>query len=255
MISKKQIKFINSLKYNKYRLKYNCFIAEGEHVINDFINSGFIIESLFLSSSISNNTSLLDEDTLLLDLKFDTYIVPEKDFKKISCLKTPSGSLAVIKKPDRFFKDLDLFEQNQVILLDSISDPGNMGTIIRTADWYGFKNIYVSENCVDVYSPKVVQATMGSLSRVKVFRLSLEFLLKKLKNQNFLCYATTLQGNNLYQIQEKNKCVLVFGNESHGVDKKLLSLIDKEISIPKKNIYIDSLNVSVAFGIILSEFR
>jgi len=175
MISKQQIKFINSLKYNKYRLKYNCFIAEGDHVVNEFINSNFEIKSIF------------GINPKKYKLKNNIFSITKSDLNKISLLKSPSDILAVIYKPDLPFLASDLIKQKRIILLDGISDPGNMGTIIRTADWYGIKHIYISHNCVDVFNPKVIQSSMGSLARVKIYRVELMKVLKEIKKINRPC--------------------------------------------------------------------
>ena len=173
MISKQQIKFVNLLKHNKYRLKYNCFVAEGNHIVNEFINSDFEIKSIFSTKEHESK------------YKTNTTIVTKNDLSRISFLKSSSNALAVIYKPVFIFKPIDLIKQKRIIVLDSISDPGNMGTIIRTADWYGVTQIYISTTCVDVFNPKVIQATMGSLARVKVCRVSLDKLLKELKKITF----------------------------------------------------------------------
>lgn len=242
MISKQQIKFINSLKHNKYRLKYNCFVAEGVNVINEFIKARFEIQAIFATKG----TQLLFNDF---------HIISKNDLKKISFLKNPSNSLAIFKKPVLDIDIQKIKNKKLTIILDGVSDPGNIGTIIRTADWFGIDTIYISKKSSDVYSPKVVQATMGSLARVSVHRLPLDLLLKKMKKNNIICYGATLSGENVYKLIKPDCCALVFGNETHGISENVFSLIDKELSIPAKNKHVDSLNVSVAFGIILSEFR
>ena len=242
MISKQQVKFINSLKHNKYRLKYACFIAEGVNVINEFIKARFEIQDVFAIAG----TQLLVKDV---------HIISKNDLKKISFLKNPSNSLAIFKKPVLDFDFKNIKKEKLTIILDGVSDPGNMGTIIRTADWFGIDNIYISKQSSDVYSPKVVQATMGSLARVSVHRLSLELLLKRMKKNNIICYGATLSGDSVHDLIKPNYCAIVFGNETHGISDDVLRLIDKELSVPAKNKHVDSLNVSVAFGIILSEFR
>lgn len=242
MISKSQIKFINSLKHNKYRLKYNCFVAEGVNVINEFIKFGFEIQVVF-----AINDSLLICDNV--------QIITKNDLRKISFLKNPSNSLAIFKRP-KLDSDLKNINHEAVsIILDGVSDPGNMGTIIRTADWFGIENIYMSKESSDVYNPKVIQSTMGSLARVKIHRVSLVTLLKNMKKNNIICYGATLSGSNVFQLNKPDYCALVFGNETHGISHDILELIDEEVSVPSKNKHVDSLNVSVAFGIILSEFR
>ena len=244
MISKQKIKFISSLKHNKYRLKYNCFVVEGAHIVSEFISSNFKIHSIYGTKEwVENN----EHD--------NANIVTKRELSRISSLKNPSNVLAVIYQPNAQIDLSILFKEKHIIFLDSISDPGNLGTIIRTADWFGVKSIFLSNECVDVFNSKVVQATMGSLSRVKIIKGDLEIALKKVKESNIVCYGASLLGESIYNLKKNNQYALVLGNESHGISKKIIKLLDKKILIPSKNKSVDSLNVSVAFGIILSEFR
>jgi len=244
MISKQKIKFITSLRYSKYRLKYNCFVIEGPHLVNEFINSDFKVHSCFSTKEWAKNYQANNME-----------VITQDELEKISFLKNPSNVLAIVYKNNLKFDVNKIMQDNRIILLDSISDPGNMGSIIRTADWFGIDSIYLSKTCVDVFNPKVVQATMGSLSRVKVYVVDLETILKKIKQNNIISYGASLSGTSIYKIDNKKQCALVFGNESRGISLKINKLLDQEILIPSKNTNIDSLNVSVAFGIILSEFR
>ena len=184
-----------------------------------------------------------------------SFLIYKKTLDKISFLKTASSVLAVFYKPNAVLNLDDFVMQKHIILLDSISDPGNMGAIIRTADWYGVKEIFVSKESVDVFNSKVIQSTMGSLSRVKIHVVDLTQLLFHIKKKQIPCFGATLLGDDVYDIHKPDCCALVFGSESHGISKEVKRLLDKEILIPSKNKLIDSLNVSVAFGIILSEFR
>ena len=244
MISKQKIKFISSLKHNKYRLKSNCFIAEGEHVVNSFIDSNFEIKFIFSTNDLSHAYE-----------KLDYSIITKKELYRISCLKNPSNVLAVIVKKQLEFTQNNITQAFPFILLDGVSDPGNLGSIIRTADWFGVNSIYLSDDCVDVFNPKVVQASMGSLARISVYRVNLPNLVFYLKKRDFTCYGACLSGENIYKINKHSKYALVFGNESHGISDQLQEKLDKKILIPSKNKFIDSLNVAVSFGIILSEFR
>ena len=244
MISKQTIKFISSLKHSKYRLKYNCFVAEGPHLVSEFINSKFKIHSIYATQAFVDKNQFNNIS-----------IVSQRELSRISSLKNPSNILAVIYRPNYKLEINKVMQHKKIILLDSISDPGNLGSIIRTADWFGVNSIYVSMECVDVFNPKVVQATMGSLSRVRVIKVDLALMLNKIKNNNIICYGACLSGQNIYNFKKSSQCAIVLGSESHGINKKILTLLDEEILIPSKNKSIDSLNVSVAFGIILSEFR
>jgi len=244
MISKQKIKFISSLKHTKYRLKFNCFIAEGEHVVRSFMESNFKVNSLFATKEwIEKNKSS------------DSCCVTKRELGRISCLKNPSDVLAIIQKPNSKFEKTKENTQFPIVLLDGIADPGNMGSIIRTADWFGLNSIYLSEQCVDVFNPKVVQATMGSLARLNVFYVDSSQFLYSLKEKKITCYGACLSGKNIYTLDREAKSAIVFGNESHGISLETQKVLDDKILIPRKNKLIDSLNVAVSFGIILSEFR
>ena len=243
MVSKQQIKFINSLKHNKYRLKYNCFVAEGNHVVNEFIKSNWKVKLILSTQDWQAKSGI------------DTLVVEKDILNKISFLKTASSVLAVFYKQNITPSLDELVVNKHLLLLDSISDPGNMGSIIRTADWYGVKEVFVSKTCVDIFNPKVIQSAMGSLSRVKIHVVDLRELIIEIKKKQVLCFGATLSGKDVYSFQKPDCCALIFGSESHGVSKEIQELLDEELMIPSKNKLIDSLNVSVAFGIILSEFR
>ncbi len=248
MISKQKIKFITSLRHNKYRLKYNSFIAEGHHVVNDFINSHFEVTSVFATKSWINSnckSTLFNKSQII-------QIVTNQEMAQISCLKSPSNVLAVISRLKSNFDYSSI--SHTLIALDGISDPGNLGTIIRTADWFGVKQIFLSQDCVDVFNPKVVQATMGSLSRVHICKLFLKDFLLNLKELKYISYGACLSGTSIYSVKTETKSVFVFGSESHGISSEVSQILDHKILIPGKNQDVDSLNVSVAFGIILSEF-
>jgi len=243
MISKQKIKFISSLRHNKYRLKFNCFIAEGEHVVNSFMCSDFQIESVFATKTwIDSNKSC------------NASLVTQKEIGRISCLKNPSNVLAIISKPNQKYKNKEFNAIYPIVLLDGVSDPGNMGSIIRTADWFGINSIYLSEQCVDVFNPKVVQATMGSLARVNIYRVNAKHFLSELKQQDVTCYGACLSGTDLSKVNKVSKAAIVFGSESHGISSEIKKLLDEKILISGKNQQVDSLNVAVAFGIILSDF-
>ena len=242
MISSRQIKFINSLKSNKYRIKYNCFLAEGDNVINEFIKSNFVIREVFAIDETKINCN-------------DTESLSLKELKKITSFKNPANSLAVIEKKNIDF-DIDKILNSKIsIFLDDITDPGNFGTIIRTADWFGLSNIYTSKKSCDFYNPKVIQSSMGSASRVVVHKINLFDVLNEIKNKNIKCYGATVSGCSIKKFIADEKFALIFGNESHGINKQILEILDKNISVPSHNSSVESLNVSVAFGIILSEIR
>ena len=243
MVSKSEIKFLNSLNLLKCRNKHNLFKVEGWRSIKEFLSSDYKLINLFVSNDFLKKSNLLDS--------FPYKAVNQSILNKISSLKSPSQSLAIFEKKTSSYNLLSL-KKKLVIALEDISNPGNLGSIIRTADWFGIKHIFCSHNSVDLYNPKVIQSTMGSLSRVNVVYLDLSKLIDNLKKEKFQIFAADLNGSNFYN-QKINNGIIFFGNESAGLSKKLSSKIINKIKVPSKNSRCDSLNLSVSFGIIVSE--
>ena len=243
MLSKTIVKYIQSLHLKKYRDEHGVFIAEGSKVVSDLLAS-----KQFVCKTICAFESWLGENQeLLLSLSADNkFVVNEIELKKISLLQTPNKVLAVFYK--RQSKPPDL-KNKFSLMLDEIQDPGNMGTIIRTADWFGIENIICSEDCVDSYNPKVVQSSMGSLGRVNVIYADLEEFING--NKSVSIYAATLGGTSLYALDKINEGIILIGNESKGINDELLKYAAKQITIPKSG-KAESLNAAVAAGIILS---
>ncbi len=231
MISKADIKLIRSLERKRERDETGMFIAEGEKIINELIIAGWKVEKIFYKEEIG-----------------------EEMMSRISLLSSPSPVLAVVKKPTK--RELTTPEPRKLYLaLDSIKDPGNMGTIIRLSDWFGIDAIFCSEDCVDIYNPKVVQSSMGSLFRIKIEYRSLNKLIESNSGKiNIL--GTFLEGENVYDTQMPESAIIVMGSESFGISPDMEKLIDRKISIPShKNSGAESLNVAIATAIICSEFR
>lgn len=250
MISKNQIKFIRSLHQAKYRRIEKLFIAEGPKVVGELLRSRFTIKSIFaLSDWIQENKVNIPESIEVFDIS-------PKDLERISTLVTPNQVMATIAISE-FVQPQSQLPIDLTIVLDNIKDPGNMGTIIRTADWFGIDQIVCSENCVDIYNPKVIQATMGSISRVSVLYTNLLEFLSKLPNRAKV-YGTLLEGDNIYKSELHSKAYLIIGSESHGISEELKKYITHNITIPtfsSKATGAESLNASVAAAIICSEFR
>lgn len=251
MISNSLIKFINSLKTNKYRNVHQKFIAEGPKIVSELLNSSFIVDKILATKDWMDS----QKDP---DLKNINVIeISEKELKKISALKTPNKVLAIVNIPDRKKIPSNIFS-DLILMLDEIKDPGNMGTIVRTADWFGIPYIICSDNCVDIYNPKVVQATMGSISRVKVYYTDLYKYLQNIPSETKV-FATMLDGKNIYRAELDEKGIILIGNESRGISKNLESFITDKISIPSftssKFETAESLNASVATAIVCAEFR
>ena len=243
MVSKSEIKFLNSLNLLKCRNKHNLFKVEGWRSIKEFLSSDYKLINLFVSNDFLKKSNILDS--------FPYKVVNQSILNKISSLKSPSQTLAIFEKKTSSYNLLSL-KKKLVIALEDISNPGNLGSIIRTADWFGIKHIFCSHNSVDLYNPKVIQSTMGSLSRVNVVYLDLSKLIDNLKKEKFKLFAADLNGSNFYN-QKINNGIIFFGNESAGLSKKLSSKIINKIKVPSKNSRCDSLNLSVSFGIIVSE--
>jgi TrmH family RNA methyltransferase len=250
MLSKSKIKTIASLRLSKYRKQLGLFTAEGSTNVLDFIAGGLKIEELFAAESwLEKNEKSLKG--------VNCYSVNENDLKKITNLKTPPEVFGIFLIPDNSQPDFNNYD-DLVIMLDDIRDPGNLGTIIRTADWFGIRQIICSEKTVDVYNPKVVQASMGSLGRVKVNYCNLEEVIHS-KPDFIKVFGAVLNGTNIDEIPKPNRGIIMIGNESRGISKELMKLIDEKITIP--NIPLsdgssaESLNASIATAIICYEFR
>ncbi len=249
MPTKAQIKLIKSLHLKKFRNEYNLFVAEGSTNVLDLLNSPFRLQWLFARESWIETF-----DERLQDVNVQQ--VSGKAMEMMSSLKSPSEVLAVFKLPE-----LPDFNPNAiddyVLALDSIKDPGNLGTIIRTADWFGIKNIICTRETVDAYNPKVVQATMGSLARVQIYYLDLEKVLSEIPT-NIDVYGAYLHGDPVNNIEKQDKGIILIGSEAHGISKDYLSLITHKVTIPtftKGKSGAESLNAAVATAILCYEFR
>ena len=237
MLSKNEIKLIKSLKYKKQRYLNKMFVVEGKKSIYEFINSKLVLHKLFsidISEFSVNNVVRLSKSEL----------------EKISFLSNPNDHLAIFKIPN----EKPVNKNNLLVGLESINDPGNLGTIIRTCEWFGVEDIVCSLDSVDCYNPKVVQSAMGSLSRVNITYLDLENFLN---SESLNRFGTFINGESVYENKiSTDNGIVVFGNEANGISSNLRSLIDVELTIPRFNnkSYPESLNLSNSLGIILSEF-
>lgn len=238
MVSKNQIKLINSLQQKKYRKLHNLFIAEGKKVIQELIDANFSLEHLFVTKEN------------LFDSRYTSELISDGELKKISALTTANDCLAVFKIKEVSSKVSSGLE----LALDNIKDPGNMGTIIRLCDWFGISKIVCTEETVDIYNPKVVQATMGSLARVEVLYTNLTDYLKA---TDAVIFGTFMEGENIYKQELPAKGIIVMGNEANGISTEIENLVTQKISIPRfGNLQqTESLNVATATAVILSEFK
>jgi TrmH family RNA methyltransferase len=237
-LSKNQIKLINSLSQKKQRLQLGLFIVEGIKGISEFLNSDYLLDTLYTTK-------------LVFDAPTDAiHEISEVELKKISNLKNPNTALAVFKIP----KQLNSSKKGLIIALDDVRDPGNLGTIIRLCDWYGVKDLVCSLSTVDCYNSKVIQASMGSLTRVNISYLDLE---NYLEANNTQVFGTFMDGENIYKTDLPNVGVIILGNEANGISERIQSKIKRQITIPQfgDNNATESLNVANATAIVLSEFR
>lgn len=239
MVSKNQIKLITSLQQKKYRKQEQLFFAEGVKVVQELLHSNFELLDLFTTK----------QDFLTVP-KNKVHAITEAELKKISALTTPNTCLAVFKIP----KAKEMVEKGLIVALDDVRDPGNLGTIIRLCDWFGIETLFCSEESVDIYNPKVVQATMGSISRVNVVYGNLETFLSQTKLPVF---GTFMDGKNIYQEKLPKEGIIVMGNEANGISSSVEKLVSERIAIPRfGNLQVtESLNVATATAIILSEFK
>ena len=244
------IKHIKRLKEKKYRDEYEEYVIEGIKLIKEAVQENADIKHIVVCDGCDNSEMI--ESHLKYEMaRLDFIYVPENIFKLISDVESPQGVLAVIGKPNK--EDINLNE-NLILALDDIQDPGNLGTILRTADSIGLKQILVSKGTADSYNPKVVRSTMGAIFRVKVIECEdLKQTLKGLQDKQYKVMCTSLKAKKtIYQVNYKKK-VIVIGNEANGVSKEIINLADEKVIIPMLG-KTESLNASVATGVILYEY-
>lgn len=244
MISKAQISFIKSLHLKKYRREHGLFIVEGLKSIIDFLLSGYVVDAIYYTGNLAPNLGKLSNKLQLININ-------SSELARISTLNTPQGELAIVKIPQNTPLTNESLKGSFSLILDNVQDPGNMGTIIRTADWFGFKRIICSPDSVEVYNPKVVQASMGSLPRVEVHYTELALLIK---GSDLPVYGAMLQGKSIYDTQFPKEGLLILGNEGQGISREISDLISFPITIPRFG-SAESLNVAVSASIICSEIR
>ena len=251
MISKTRIKFIKSLQNRKIRDEEKLFVIEGDKIVKEFLSAKMEVKMLVAKTEFikSINRELFKYAEAIEEVNYET-------LKQISTLKTPHNALAIVKMPER---EMNITEILKLFCaaLDFVQDPGNMGTIIRAAGWFNIKNIVCSLDCVDVYNPKVIQASMGALMHVNVFYFDLKKLLIAAIKNNIPVFGTMLEGNSIYNHNLDNKGIILLGNESKGISDELIPFITEKIMIPKFSDAregIDSLNVGMAASVVFSEF-
>ena len=248
MLSKALLKLIKSLELKKFRKEYGLFVAEGGKTVCDLINLNLEAKHIIATKEWLENHKEIKNNNICE--------VSEEELKRASFLRTPQGVLAVFKQP-QYDIDITTPEQELCLALDNVQDPGNLGTIIRIADWFGIENIYCSTGSADAYNPKTIQATMGAIGRVKIHYINLADMLSTIKGKANI-YGTFLDGENIYGQHLENKGIIVMGNEGNGISEECGKLINKRLFVPNYptgRSTSESLNVSVATAIICSEFR
>ena len=253
MITKNQAKFIRGLKLKKNRQQSGCFVVEGEKIVEDLLNRDWEILDIYaLPDWLQHFAGSLQR------LPGRVHEVDAETLKKISSMKAPNRVLALVRMPGT--APLPPIRRSELILaMDGIQDPGNMGTILRTASWFGVGHIFNAKTCVDVFNPKVIQASMSAIFDVQVHTVDLEEMLKTATGMGIPVFGTFPEGKNVYQMDLPDGGMVLLGNESRGLSGPLVPYIDYRISIPASpglgRRSVESLNVAAAAAIICSEFR
>ncbi len=249
MVTKNDIKLIRSLNQKKYRQKYNKFVVEGEKMANECLQyKKEAIKSLYYTEDYYTKNQ-----GKLAAIKDKCHEVSPKDMDKMTLLKTPSPVLVLCEKLESKFTDFSGLQT--AVYLDDISDPGNLGTIIRTCDWFDIDLLIASKKTVDLYNPKVIQSSMGSIFRLKILIEDFEAIEENLKNNKFTFYSAVADHENINKIEFSHPSMIIIGNESIGISPKILDKSDKKISIPRYNKEVESLNAAIATSIILAELK
>ena len=265
MLSNNQVKHINALKIKKYRDEYQEFIAEGNTLVTDLINSRYEIAGIYaLSQWITANLDLIRRKNIAV------FEADSADTERITSLSGPSPVLAIVKIPPdsgAALEEADAGSFEQIVpgifsdlslMLEGINDPGNFGTLLRIADWFGIRNVICSGNCVELFNPKVVQSSMGSVARVRVFYTDLAKMLAKIQGR-LPVYGTFLHGDSLYAGHLGKNGIIIIGSEAHGISETLSGFVTGRLFIPSfgSSEYgkAESLNAAVAAAVIIAEFR
>ncbi len=245
MLSKSQLSFIKSLHLKKYRKRHERFLVEGIKSVTEFVASDFHVEHLYYTPEAAANLGKIPRNIKCLPVTAD-------DMMKISTLDTPQGILAIVcmKQAVTTFP-LPALRNSYSLFLDGIQNPGNLGTIIRTADWFGIDRIVCSEDCAELYNPKVIQASMGSAARIPVCYLSLDLLLRE---TDVPVYGAFLEGASVYETDFGQEAIVVLGNEGSGISANTAACIQHRVTIPRFGAG-ESLNVAVSAGIFCAAIR
>lgn len=251
MLSKNKQKFILSLSKKKFRDQNGLFIAEGHKSVFD------LLSTQMMASTIIATQEWINENKALIQNTTEVIIAGANEIKKISSHKSPPAVIGLFKQKNNQLVVSDL-QKELCLFLDEVQDPGNLGTIIRLADWFGIKHLICSRNCADIYNPKTIQSTMGAISRVNIYEVEAIDFLKNYQKLKLPIYGTFLDGENIYQHKLQNHGLIIMGNEGKGIGKSVASFVSHKLLIPSYPAGIptsESLNVSVATAITCAEFR
>ena len=243
MLSKARISHVRSLHSGKFRVRHKEFIAEGPRIARELLSGNWEITGIYATRQWMEH---MPESHTAAEL----FEVSDKELRRISALKSPQEVLLTVrmkKEPEQQGSDGPL-----VVMLDRISDPGNLGSIIRSADWFGISTVICSEDCADLYNPRVIQATMGSFMRVGVRYCDLPSYLQQ---NEYTAYGAFMKGRPVYEIKINAPAAIVIGNESTGISEELSKTVDHQVTIPSPSHTAESLNASVAAGILMNEFH
>ena len=241
-LNKSTVKLIQSLKQQKFRKEHKLFVVEGRKMVEELLQSNMKTLCLFATERFLHDYEIQDERM---------QIATEVQMEQMSDFTTPPGILAVAEIPEQ----RPVNTKGMVLALDGIANPGNMGTILRTAEWFGIKQIVCSEDCVELWNPKVIQATMGSVFRINVVSTDLSAFLKEESAKGKAVYGALLEGENIFKKDQWDEGIIVIGSESHGIRSNILPLITHPITIPRaEGSMTESLNASMAAGIILADY-
>lgn len=242
-LTKNEIKLIKSLQIKKYRDNHQLFVIEGEKMVSELFNQDrFIIDTVFYTS---------DYPLEFIPTKCHSVQISNNELGRISGLKTPNKVLATVKMGHK--PEINFNEENLVLLLDDVKDPGNLGTIIRTADWFGIKQIIASKKTVDLFNSKTLQSSMGAIYRMNFFYEDLFETVNDFKNNDFIISGASLTGDSIYEATFTPKTALIMGSESHGISDEINELLDQKLLIPQYG-ETESLNVAIATGILIGEY-
>ncbi|MEN8192311.1 MAG: RNA methyltransferase [Bacteroidota bacterium] len=250
MLSQNELKYFTNLKQKKFRQKEKKFLVEGYRLVKEALDSKYKCEILICNKSfVDKNNSLF----AILQKRTRTEIISDAKFQKLSETKSPQGIVAVLSMYNAYAKIKD--SEGLIVALENISDPGNVGTIIRTCDWFGVRSVIVSPGSVDLFNSKVIRSTMGSLFHVNVYEAENFYSeLDMLKNNGWEILCSDMDGDNIFSRKENKKVILILSNEAHGPTDEVLNLTDRIITIPKYG-KAESLNVASAAAIMIAELR